>query len=389
MCKVALLMERSYGNSRELIFGISRYSSLHNHWELLIPPSPYLTSYLGHSTREKKLTWFKDCNPDGVIMMMLEGNEGILKTGVSAIIGQHIKEGSPDLPHFKLENYAIGKMAAEDFINRGFKRLAYCGFDYFPWSQQRYEGFSASAEQHGIKTDYYGTAKPCNKYALDKEPALIMEWLETLPKPVGILTANDDRGRLVTGVCKTANILVPEEIAVMGVDNDQIVCMISNPPLSSVCLTSQKAGYEAAAMLDKIMKNEEVENKEILIAPTHVVTRHSTNIMAIEDREIAKAVQFIRQNTKKPIQGDDVAQAIAMPRRTMERHFLSALGRSAYKEIAWARAEHISRILLETNMTISLIAEEFGFSDATHVTRFFKEIKGLTPVAYRKQFATD
>ena len=384
MRKVALLIERSYGYGRELIIGISQYSSLHSHWELLVPP-PF---YPNRRIRKTNLAWFKECHPDGVITAELENAEDILETGVPAIRLTHDSEEFPDVPHFKIDNYAIGKMAAEDFIDRGFKNLAYYGFDYFSWSRQRYEGFSAAAAQHGIETDYYGILKSHSRYAMEKEQAFVIEWLKTLPKPVGILAANDDRGGLVTDACKIADMLVPEEIAVMGVDNDQIVCMISNPPLSSVCLTAQKAGYEAAMILDKIMDNKKVKNKEILITPTHIVTRHSTNIMAIEDQAIAKAVQFIRQNTKNPIQVDDVAQAIAMPRRTMEKHFRSTLGRSVHNEIAQARADHISRMLLETNMTISLIAEEFGFSDATHITRFFKETRGLTPLAYRKQFET-
>ena len=386
MRKVALLIDRSFGYGQDIILGVSRYSSLHSDWELYVPPPDYLDRRM-RSHRMSNLPWFKECKPDGVIMLEdLKSNEGVIETGVSAVLA-NVPEKNSGLPHIKIDNHAIGKMAVEYFVNRGFKSLVHCGLGYYLWATQRYEGFSAATEQFGLKAYTYNMPKSRRKFPSIKERDLIADWLKTLPKPIGLFACNDDMGKMVADACKKAGILVPEEIAILGVDNDEVVCMTSNPPLSSICLTTQKCAYEAAVLLDKIMNNKKIENKEITIIPTHVITRQSTNIMAIENQQIARAVQFIRQNPKNPIQVNDVVREIDMPRRTMEKYFRSVLGRSVHDEIARVRVENISQMLAETSMTISQIAKEFGFSDATHLTRFFREKKGLTPLAHRKQLS--
>ena len=214
----------------------------------------------------------------------------------------------------------------------------------------------------------------------------MVDWLKSLPKPVGLMACNDYRGRQVIEACKTAGILVPEEVAVLGVDNDEVICNLANPPLSSIQLNVRRAGYEAAELLDKLMSDKEVTSQKIDVLPTHVITRQSTDIMAISDREVASALRFIRKHSREPIQVSDVARAVALTSRSLQRKFRSVLNRSVHNEISYARMERISQLLIETHLPISLIASEFGFSDVAHMARSFRKIKGTTPLAFRKKY---
>ena len=168
MRKVALFFNRSSSYVLDMILGISKYSSLHSNWELYFPPPVYLENKIIRDQGDS-LSWFKECNPDGVIMVEPEGSRNILETGVPAIIGSYMVEDFPDLCHFGLDDVAVGKMAVEYFVNRGFKRLAFCGQDYYLWSNGRQKGFNAAAKQHSLEIYYYNTPKSHRKYPLKKE----------------------------------------------------------------------------------------------------------------------------------------------------------------------------------------------------------------------------
>ena len=212
------------------------------------------------------------------------------------------------------------------------------------------------------------------------------DWLKSLPKPIGLMATNDYRARQVLDACEAAEILVPEGVAVLGVDNDEVACNLARPPLSSVNLNLRKTGYETAELLDKMMSEKQTEYQHITIMPTHVVTRESTDIMAISDPEVAEAVRFIRDNHGKLIQVADVARAVDVTIRSLQRRFRLALDRSVFDVISSSRMEYISRLLVETDWPISRIALDVGFSDVAHFVRRFRSVKAMTPLAYRKKF---
>ncbi|MCJ7729517.1 MAG: substrate-binding domain-containing protein [Sedimentisphaerales bacterium] len=195
---------------------------------------------------------------------------------------------------------------------------------------------------------------------------------------------NDDRGQHVTEACENANLDVPYEVAVIGVDNDDQVCDISNPPLSSVALDVEKAGFQASELLDRIMAGEKMPPQTVTVRPTRVVTRQSSNIVAVEDKLVSQALQFIHQNAKRLIQVDDVIKDLSVSRRSLHDKFMKTLGRSVYDEIKRVRIDLISQMLLETDLSISDIAFSLGYDSTNHIARYFKQKMGVSPLDYRK-----
>ncbi len=213
---------------------------------------------------------------------------------------------------------------------------------------------------------------------------ILAEWLRTLPKPVGVMACNDDRGQHITEACATANLDVPYEVAVIGVDNDDQVCDISNPSLSSVALDVEKAAFQASGLLDKMMAGEKIPPQTVTVHPNRVVTRQSTNIVAVEDKLVSQALHFIHQNAKRLIQVDDVIKALNVSRRSLHDKFMKTLRRSVYDEIKRVRIDLISQMLVETDLSISDIALGLGYDSSNHIARYFKQKMGISPLDYRK-----
>ena len=171
----------------------------------------------------------------------------------------------------------------------------------------------------------------------------------------------------------------------MGVDNDPLICELCSPPLSSVALSLEKAGYDSAALLDRIIAGKREKTGHIRIEPTHIVARQSTDILAVNDPEVAAAVRFIRQHAKTKINVTDVVHQVSLSRRVLEKRFRRVLNKSIHDEIRRARVELLVRMLTETQMSISEMADALDFDDVTHLSRYFRKEKGLIPLQYRKQ----
>ncbi|MFH1371648.1 MAG: XylR family transcriptional regulator [Planctomycetota bacterium] len=275
-------------------------------------------------------------------------------------------------------------MAAEHLLERGFRHFGYCGFDDMLWSVTRGESFSTRISEAGFKTSIYKQPKSRAARTWYKEEAVLAEWLKGLPKPAGVMACNDDRGQHVTEACANANLDVPYGIAVIGVDNDDQVCDISNPSLSSVALDVDKAGFEASELLDRMMAGEKMPPQTVIVQQSRVVTRQSTNIVAVEDKLVSQALNFIHQNAQRLIQVEDVVKALSVSRRNLHDKFMKALRRSVYDEIRRVRIDLISQMLLETDLPISDIAFNLGYDNTNHIARYFKQKMGLSPLEYRK-----
>ena len=185
---------------------------------------------------------------------------------------------------------------------------------------------------------------------------------------------------------KLANLKVPDEVAVVGVDNDDLVCELYHPTISSIALNAERAGYEAAGLLDRMMTGEKMANQKIMVQPTYVVARQSTDILAIEDPDVISAMRFIRQHAKEPIQVSDVVKAIATSRQGLYQKFQKNLGSSINQEIRQVRIKIITRMLVETNLPVSRIAMALGFTSIDHIARYFKKEKGMGLLAYRRKY---
>jgi LacI family transcriptional regulator len=201
------------------------------------------------------------------------------------------------------------------------------------------------------------------------------------------MACNDDRGRQVVEACKIAGVHVPEDVAIVGADNDELICELSSPRLSSVALNLERSGFEAAELLDRLMRRrEKMTNQQIIVQPTRIVARQSTDILAIEDSEVAEAVRYIRQHAKERIQVDDVARAVGVSRRGLERKFRRVVRVSILREIRRVRLEQIIRMLVETNHSIGHIALALNFPSIEHISRFFRQQMKFSPLAYRKKY---
>jgi LacI family transcriptional regulator len=382
--KVILLIESSSECGRNLIRGIVNYSSLHKPWAFFLEP----LSYKEITERKNTLAWIKEIDADGIIVRDLEKVEQIAALGKPVIVGSTVKKGVSNLPMIVTDSELIGKMGADHFIERGFRDFAYCGYDDMAWSLKRSESFAARVTEFGLRIHLYQQPRGKTQRIWQKEQNRLAAWLESLPKPVGIMTCCDYRGQQVMEACKLARIHVPEEAAVLGVDNDEVICNLFLPPLSSIDINFEKAGYEAAELLERLMAGEKMNSQKIIALPRQIVTRQSTDILAMEDAEVAKAVRYIRQHSGEMIQVPDVVEATTLSRRCLLDRFRMVLGRSIHEEITRLRIDKISRLLLETNLSVSQIAVHLGYTGDDHLARYFKKETGMTPLIFRKRFNT-
>jgi len=364
--------------------GIARYSRLHGPWMFYQQPAFYLKS---SNNSKVLLSTIKELDADGIIMREIPQSRGIIDLGIPAIISSAQKTSIPGAANIVGDVEADGKMAAEHLLERGFKNFAYCGFsDDLWWSKARGESFEKTIGQAGYKVHFYEQPKAKAKRTWAKEQFILADWLKSLPKPTGLMACIDERSANVVEACKIAGLYIPEEVAVIGVDNDDLICDLSTPPLSSIALNDEMTGYNAAELLDKLMAGEKTTQQVITLSPTHVVTRQSTDTFAIDDPDVIEAVRFIHNNATEQILVDDVVNHVAMTRRTLQRRFHAVLGRTISDEIMHTRIELACKMLVETNQPISLIALNLGQADINHVSRWFKKLKGMTPLAYKKKY---
>jgi len=232
----------------------------------------------------------------------------------------------------------------------------------------------------------YSFTYPHRESSRDAKLNLIAKWIRRLPKPVGIMSCNDLCGKFIVDSCRRNSIAVPQEVAVLGVDNDDILCDLTYPSLSSIELNTERAGFDAAALLDKIIKGVEVDTKTIVIEPVRVQERQSTNIIAADDRIVSDVLSFIKNNSHRPLQVTDILNEFNISRRSLYAKFSESIGTSVYEQIRKTRIEKICKMLIETNKSIKEIGLELGFNSVDHIARFFREGKGITPTRYRNQY---
>jgi len=382
MLKVVLLINPSRAYTRGLLNGIAQYARLHGPWAFYRP-----LEYREPRFRRGLLSVLKSLKPDGILMREPPQIDAIVKLRVPTISFPYTRETISGIANVVTDHCAVGIMAAEHLLQRGLQRFAYCGFDDWWWSRQRKEGFTETIERAGFAVEPYQLPRAKSKRTWSKELPLVTEWLQALPKPCGLMASNDDRAELVTEACKAADLSVPDEVAIVGVDNDQTICDLCTPPLSSVALNIRKAGYDAAALLDRMMAGEATVARTIHIEPTHVVTRQSTDILAVDDPDVAAAMRYIRRFAKMNLGVDSVVAHTNVSRRVLEKRFRQTLGCSIHDKIRQVRIALATAMLTETQMPIAQIAHELDFPDVAHLSRYFRKAKGLSPAQYRKQLA--
>jgi LacI family transcriptional regulator len=370
--KIILLIETSREFGRELLNGIARYSKLHGPWSFYLEPRGLKSS----------VPRLKNWNADGIIMRNSVISADLIKLKLPTVLCLHESRRLQHLPVLLTDSRVIAKLASEHLLNRGMKNFAFCGFDAYEWSNERKDFFCSFISEAGFYVECY--KQGAKNISWDKEQQLLKKWLAKLPKPVGILACNDDRGQQVLEACKSSGIEVPGEVSVIGVDNDPIICGFCDPPLTSIALNAEYGGYAIAELLDKLMNGEPMKGQEIVVTATHVVRRQSTDIVFVEDEAVAQAVQYIRQNAKNKIRVNDVVKHTCLSRRSLESRFKKIVHRSIQEEIRRIRTDLITQMLVETNLSISEITSMFNFTGFEHISRYFKKEKGMGLREFRK-----
>ena len=373
---VQIEISRAYG--RSLLAGIAEYSRQNGPWAFYHNDPFY--SKEAFMSPEKIIDW----NPDGVITRSESHVELLRKCGIPTVIAIHLDNVYAGMPHLKGDNEAMGQMAAEYLIKLGFQRFAYCGLGQTFWSQDRGRSFEQIVNSAGFPSIVFESDDEPESSEADQ--LKMVEWLESLPKPIGIMVCNDDMGKQLIEACKIAGVRVPDDVAIIGVDNDEVVCSLCNPSLSSIKLDNIQAGYRIASVLDDMMDGKEPNVEEILVKPISVVVRQSTDIYCVGDEDISRALKYIIDNSKEMIQVSDVAEHVCLSRRALQLRFKNALGYSVHERIKKEKINRMAELLTETDMSIIEIALSLGFSNINHVSRFFKQEKGLSPNTYRKKY---
>jgi len=382
MKKVLIYFDTSRLTGRDLLRGAETYLSTFAQWEVFTLNPNYLSDdfakelglldletfdgFLGHTRNREFICCTEDIS-------------SILKDQKFDIYAP--KKKMANTSPIKTNSLQIGETAAEYFISRGFKNYAYCGFINLDWSDGRYKSYSEALSQNGFNDTKYYMHRPSRDKVSDHKA--LAAWLVSLPKPIAIFTCNDDRAVSVLEACKINHINVPEEVAVLGVDNDDLICNLSSPPLSSIALNFKNAGFQAAKHLDELM-TKNTENTTIDVLPVEIFTRRSTDIVAIEDPELASAIVFIKEHFQEPIQVTDVVDATTLSRRELEYRFKFEIKKTIQEEINRFRIEMIKKMLMTSREPIHHIANQLKFTDPEHFSRYFKNLTGISPSVFRR-----
>jgi LacI family transcriptional regulator len=275
-------------------------------------------------------------------------------------------------------------MGAKYFLERCFKHYGFCGFEDMVWSDIRCDAFSKVINENGYSISVYEPVKTKVPFSWKKSQKLLSEWLISLPKPVAVMACNDDCAEHVLEAAKFAGLYVPEEVAVLGVSNDELICEFSDPPLSSIVLNGQQAGYEAAILLEQLMVGIKPSDSIINVKPLEIVNRRSTDFLAVEDKTIADVLAYIRRNSSDIIQVEKVAEQAGLSLRVLQSRFKEVMGFTLREELKRARINRITALLLDTKLSIEQISMMTGYSTTYNMIRFFQGEMGTSPGHYRK-----
>lgn len=380
--RVALLLESDMAFDRGIARGVGDYIANHKGWIVLMDPLMEVT-----------LEGLRHWNPDGILTSInLPAIDDILSLSGVPIIGfgsyEEGTHGHLKVPIISSDQEEIGRMAARYFCDRGLKHFAFCGGDETAsWCQQRLAGFTdalalAGHEPIVFKPDFQGPIR------MPEAVKVLGKWLSELPKPSGIFVFFDGWARWVLDACILENLKVPQEIAVLGVDNDRWLCELAQPRLSSIDPNVKTAGYLAAEMLDGVLKNQISPPKLKLVAPAEVVERDSSRFMAFDDPLVAIAIRYVREHACDPITTADVLKVTGMSNSTAYRKFMKEVGHPIHAEIQRTQIDRVKKLLTTTNLKVTVIAAQAGFANVRYLTKVFRDATGQTPTEYRRSCST-
>jgi LacI family transcriptional regulator len=377
--RVALLLESQVSPRRRMLTGVARYMHEHDPWAIYLKPT---------GVEKSMVKWLREWKGDGIIAAVTETElEMVADLGIPVVdIVGFLKSDKVPLVH--TNDRAVGRVGAEHLLERGFRHFAFVEYPFF-WSADRRAAFVETVEAQGFWTEVYQLPFPSQLAAgpspWEQQQVSLARWIDSLPKPVGVMTTTDLLGQQLLEACLRANVAVPEQVAVVGADNDEPICNIAFPPLSSVIINDHQRGYEAAAVLDRLMNGESPPPGPTYVEPIGVVSRASTDIMAIEDEALVTALRVVRDKACDGIGVDDVVRSVPLSRSVLERRFRKLVGRSINNEIVRVRLNRAVQLLSETQLELKVVAHRSGFGSTAYMTAVFQKKLGMTPGSYRSK----
>jgi LacI family transcriptional regulator len=376
--RIALFLGQDVGFCRDVIRGIRAYAIDKPDWVFQNGPP-----------ESSVVQAFRQWKPHGIIAQLLTAE----LAGEVLKLRKPVVDTSCSVPRLRapqvdVDHEAVGRLAAEHFLERGHRHFGFFGSDWAHYSKLREESFRLRLARAGY------TVSACYVEYLLRVPALVesrraaqrvRRWLEELPKPVAILAANDVPARELADACRRFGLRVPDDVALLGVDNDDLECGLTSPPLSSVATPSRRIGYEAAKLLDELMAGKPAPREGVFLPPIGIVTRASTDAWAIRDAAVVAALNFIRSRAADDIRVDQVATHAAAGRRMLEYKFRHLVGHTILEEIRRVRLQRVKQLLSDTDLPMPAVARRSGFSTPQRMSVVFRQATGLTPSAYRQQ----
>lgn len=378
---VAVLIETSREYGRGLLRGVARYVRQHGPWSVYFHPRG-LESFPPRGLAN----W----RGEGILARVnsRQAAKAVMDARLPTV---ELRGALADLglPFVGVDNRAVARLGADHLLQRGLRQFGFCGTPRREnrFLDQRCDYFREFIEQAGCPCSVF-TAKRLGRTASawEADQDRIADWLGGLPKPCGVMTCHDDRGRQLLDAALRCGVDVPDEVAVVSVDNDEHLCALSNPPLSSIDVNPARIGFEAAALLARMMAGESPPAEARELGPLGLVTRQSSDMIAVGDAAVSAAVRFIREHA---CEGTSVAQVLRhldISRSTLEKRFKQLLGRTPKAEILRVQLERAKQLLTETGLPLWIVAQRSGFGSVQYFIDAFGRKAGITPGAYRQQY---
>lgn len=375
--RVAVMIPTASQWGRGVIEGIHNYVRKHGPWQIFVEAC-------GESeTIRIPKTW----TGDGIIARVQ--SESMARTlhdmNIPVVNVSRIRLKSPPFPSVSTDLSSIAQVATNHFLDRGFKHFAYVSLEGVSYVKDHQRAFTACIKDLGFECFHYvSKTNRGNMADWNVNMKELGEWLQSLPKPVGIFTWNASSGRQLLNGIEWAGLNVPEEVAVLSGGDDALLCELPSTPLSGIAGASKRIGHEAAALLNRLLRGHRPPTKPTLIPPLGVVTRRSTDTLAIPEKPLADAVRFIREHADEPIKVQDVVDHVPLSRRSLERMFVRVLRRTPSEEIRKVHFERAKHLLTHTDLQEPDIAAAAGYGSSEYMIHVFKTQLGMSPIRYRK-----
>lgn len=377
MIKILLLIDYSSDYDRRLLRGLVRYSQEHGPWMFYRLPFYFIEMH----GIEGVLEWTRKWRPDAIIGKLESNTIDFQKELNVPVVLLNFHWRSTRYSNLTGDYHNEGRIAAEFFKEKLYNEFAYFGFKDVVWSEERLEGFEREVRRCGGNFRSFMTPT-----VNDEMRHELAQWLRQLPKPVALFCCDDERALFVSETCKMSNISIPEEISLLGIDNDELMCSISDPPISSIPLLVEEGGYAMAKLIEQQILQSNITSFNLKVLPGKIIERCSTDRYNILDENVLKVVRYINENYMSELDTGKLLQLVPMSRRNLETKFRQTMGVSIYQYILGYRCDRLASLLTESDIVLADAAHMVGFNGYGNISRIFRKHKGLTPSEYRKKY---